>query len=353
MAPADFPVAASPELRDAILSWYAERGRDLAFRATSDPYAILVSEAMAQQTQVKRAAEYWTRFLVAFPTVQALAEASPAAVLRAWRGLGYNRRAVALRAAAVAIVRDHGGRVPDDIGALERLPGVGPYTARAVAALAYGHRVGAVDVNVRRVLARALGASVDAFTRRELQAAADASVPDSSPGMWTHALMDVGATFCKPRVPRCAACPARNACRYATDRAIPAEGTPPGSGASARFTPAEGTPPGSGASARSTPAEGTPPGSGASARFKPARVVLTTSDAVRERAAPFTSTSRWLRGRILDLLRESPGDAWAKLPRSIGDHDLRAITIAVAGLERDGLVERHADDPGRVRLPIA
>jgi endonuclease III len=173
----DPPPALAPGLRDAILSWYGAVGRPLAFRATGDPWAILVSEAMAQQTQAVRAAEHWTRFLAQFPTARALADTTPAATLRAWRGLGYNRRALALRAAAIANVRDHDGFVPDDLEALRRLPGVGPDTARAVAALAFGRPVGAVDVNVRRVHARVLAGSRDALGASELQANADAAVP--------------------------------------------------------------------------------------------------------------------------------------------------------------------------------
>ncbi|TAL10330.1 MAG: A/G-specific adenine glycosylase, partial [Chloroflexota bacterium] len=219
-SPRTVPGSVSPDLRDAILAWYPTRGRDLAFRGTTDPYAILVSEAMAQQTQAARAADYWSRFMHEFPTAHALAAASPAAVLRAWRGLGYNRRAIALRRAAIEIVRDHDGQVPPDLAALERLPGVGPYTARAVAALAFGMPVGAVDVNVRRVLNRAIGGSLDALSPRDLQSVADASVPADRPGEWTHALMDIGATFCKPREPRCADCPARVACRFGASAVV-------------------------------------------------------------------------------------------------------------------------------------
>lgn len=306
-APRDAPLAVTPALRDAILDWYADRGRDLAFRGTTDPYAILVSEAMAQQTQASRAAEYWTRFLIEFPTVEALAQATPAAVIRAWRGLGYNRRAVALRQAAIAIVRDHDGNVPDDIEALERLPGVGSYTARAVAALAFGLPVGAIDVNVRRVLNRALGGSLAAFAPAELQVIADASVPSDAPGLWTHALMDIGATFCKPQVPRCDPCPASSACRYAAAR--PSTVPPPS---------ADGGP------ARST----------------------------RERPARFSSTSRWLRGRILDLLRDAQGDAWSLIPVSMGTHDHAAVLRALDALGREGLLERDPDNANQVRLPI-
>jgi A/G-specific adenine glycosylase len=305
--------AVSPELRDAVLAWYDTEGRPLAFRESADPWAILVSEAMAQQTQAARAAEAWTRFLAEFPTVHALAAAGPAAVLRAWRGLGYNRRALALRRAAIAIVTEHDGRVPDDLEALQRLPGVGPYTARAVAALAFGRRVGAVDTNVRRVLNRAVGGRLDAFAAADLQIIADAGVPAGRPGHWTHALMDVGATFCKPRNPRCDACPARSWCRAAL------EGTARASGGDR--------------SPRNRP--------GAAGRM------------VREAPPNFESTSRWLRGRILDRLRDAHLDSWARIDWPLGDHDERAVRSALDGLAREGLAERHPSDPALARLPTA
>lgn len=305
--------AVPPGLRDAVLDWYDAEGRPLAFRASSDPWSILVSESMAQQTQAARAAEAWARFLGVFPTAEALAAATPAAVLRAWRGLGYNRRALALRRAAIAIVEEHGGRVPDDLDALRRLPGVGPYTARAVAALAFGRPVGAVDTNVRRVLSRAIGGGPGAFTDAQLQAVADAGVPADRPGEWTHALMDVGATFCRPRAPRCEACPARAWCRAALE----------GTADAPRPVPS-------------------PPG----------RAVGRHAVA-REAASPFGSTSRWLRGRILDALRDAPADGWARLDGPLGDHDLAAVEAALTGLARDGLAERHPSDPTLARLPIA
>ena len=161
----------------AILAWYGAHGRSLAFRATTDPYAVLVSEVMAQQTQISRVEEAWAQFLATFPTIRTLAEATPADVLRAWRGLGYNRRGLNLWRAARVVVDEHGGELPRDVAALERLPGVGPYTARAVAAIAFGMPVGAVDTNVRRVLGRLVAGSRDAVQGRELQALADASVP--------------------------------------------------------------------------------------------------------------------------------------------------------------------------------
>ena len=216
-----------PHATTAILVWYAEHGRRLAFRRTSDPYAILVSEAMAQQTQAARAAERWERFMAHYPTVEALAAATPADVLREWRGLGYDRRGLNLWRAAREIVERHGGRVPSDLADLEALPGVGPYTARAVAAIAYGEPVGAVDTNVRRVLGRAVAGDPAALSAQEMQRIADAVVPVEAAGAWTHALMDLGATVCGPRRPDCDTCPARPWCAYAAGGStVPARRVP-------------------------------------------------------------------------------------------------------------------------------
>ena len=151
-----------------------------------------------------------------FPTVEALAAATPAAVLRAWQGLGYDRRALALWRTARIVVDEHGGRIPSSVEELQALPGIGPYTARAVAALAFGTPVGAVDVNVRRVLGRIVAGDAVALSAPALQDVADDAVPPDRPGDWTHALMDVGAILCRPRAPRCDACPARPWCRLAS-----------------------------------------------------------------------------------------------------------------------------------------
>ena len=201
--------------RDAILAWYDATRRDLAFRSTADPYAVLVAELMAQQTQAARAAEAWTGWMARWPTVQALADAPIADVLRAWAGLGYNRRALSLHRTAQAIVADHEGAVPSGIEDLEALPGVGPYTARAIAATAFRVPVGAVDTNVRRVLGRVAAGGPEAFTPAEMQTLADAVVPLDRPDAWTHALMDIGARLCRPARPRCADCPVVAWCRYA------------------------------------------------------------------------------------------------------------------------------------------
>jgi A/G-specific adenine glycosylase len=284
-------------LRAAVLAWYDQQGRSLPFRGASDPWAILVSEAMAQQTQAARAGDAWRTFMVRFPTPEALAEAAPAEVLRAWRGLGYNRRAIALQRAARRIVELHGGRVPAEPDQLEALPGVGPYTARAVAALAYGRPVGAVDTNVRRVIGRLTGGPL---SPRPTQVIADALVDPDRPADWTHALMDVGAGPCRPVGPRCEACPLRPWCR--------------------------------------TCASGGPPGTAVQRAGSP-------------NPAPFPATTRWLRGRIVDRLRDAPGEGWVRLEEPIGTHDRAAVARAAARLVGDGLAEADPQDPVRLRLP--
>lgn len=293
-------------IRRAVLDWFRGNARPLAFRSTSDPWAILVSEFMAQQTQAARAAEAWERFLVEFPTPGALADASPADALRAWRGLGYNRRALSLRAAAREIVERHGGRVPSDLEALEALPGVGPYTARALAALAFGRQFGAVDTNVRRVLGRALFDEPPGA--RALQATADELAPADRPGDWTHALMDVGATFCRPRNPHCVECPVQPWCRYAARAAA----------------------------------------AGADGAIAPTPRRTRTGKAAQPR---FESTSRWIRGRILDRLRDAPPGAWVAFDEPIGAHEHAAIMAALAQLETERLLERRDGGPTEARLP--
>jgi A/G-specific adenine glycosylase len=307
-----------------VLDWYAAEGRSLAFRETRDPWAILVSELMAQQTQAARAAEAWLRFVVEFPTPAALAEASPADVLRAWRGLGYNRRALALRDAAIRIVDVHGGRVPDDLEALRRLPGVGPYTARAVAALAFGQPVGAVDTNVRRVLGRVLGGAAG-IEAAALQVAADELVPSDRPGLWTHALMDIGATFCKPRNPRCAECPMQPWCRFAAEASSAGAVVAPGAAPREEWAAGSAVPP-------------------AARQLRKARTVA---------AEPFRTTSRWLRGRILDQLRDATDGTWVTFDEAIGDHDPVAVAGALDRLARERLVELRGSSLIEARLPEA
>jgi A/G-specific adenine glycosylase len=310
-SPPDPNAAVPPAARDAILAWYDATGRQLAFRATADPYAVLVSELMAQQTQAERAASAWTAWMARWPTVADLAAAPVADVLRAWQGLGYNRRALNLHRAARAIVAEHGGVVPSDVAALEALPGVGPYTARAVAAIAFRIPVGAVDTNVRRVLGRVAAGGADAIPGTGMQALADAVVPRERPDAWTHALMDIGQRLCRPATPRCADCPAVAWCRYAAGE-----------------RPAE--------AGEATKASGAAP--------------IPGSRAVRRPEPAFLATNRWLRGRILDRARAADDGAWVSFRESIGDHGPRAVREAVATMASEGLLEARvvpaAPNPG-------
>jgi A/G-specific adenine glycosylase len=305
----------SDGFRAAVLLWYDAQGRTFPFRGTTDPYLVLVSETILQQTQVSRGAPAWAAFTARFPTVEVLAAATPADVIRAWAGLGYNRRALNLHRAARIVTGELGGRFPRDVAGLERLPGVGPYTARAVASIAYGVPVGAVDTNVRRVLGRSVAGHVDRLTARDLQAVADALAPLDRPADWTHALMDVGSTRCRPRAPRCEGCPARPFCRHAAAEGAATVGVSP-------------------------------------QRLKPG--------AVRERPAAFSTTSRWLRGRILDRLRAVDGEGWATFEGPLGEHPPAVVAEALRALAAEGLVELGpgpAEGAGGIlpaaRLPLA
>ncbi len=201
--------------RTAILRWYLANRRDLPWRRTRDPYAIWVSEIMLQQTRVETAIPFYDRFLSRFPTVEALARARESAVLAAWSGLGYYRRARNLRAAAAQVVREHAGRVPSDREALRALPGVGEYTAAAIASVAFGVPAAAVDGNVIRVLARIhglRGSRDDAALGRAVTERAETLAAGPHAGDWTQALMELGALVCLPAEPRCGACPAARWC---------------------------------------------------------------------------------------------------------------------------------------------
>jgi A/G-specific adenine glycosylase len=203
-------------LRRALLAWYRRNARPLPWRGTRDPYRIWVSEAMLQQTRVATATPYYKAFLARFPTLDALASSRPQDVLAAWSGLGYYRRARHLREAARLVVRDHAGRVPNDPESFGRLPGVGRYTTGAVLSLAFDRPLAVLDGNVARVLSRlfAVSAAVrDPRGARRLWALADTLVPRRGAGEWNQALMELGATICVPRAPRCGTCPVRRLCR--------------------------------------------------------------------------------------------------------------------------------------------
>lgn len=259
---------------------------------------MLVSEIMLQQTQAPRVVPAFRRFLAEFPTVRALAAAPRAQVIRAWGGLGYNRRAVALSRSAGAIVRDHDSNVPSDPDVLRTLPGVGPYTAAAVASLAYGVAVPALDTNVRRVVARVrLGTEAGDVSASRLHSAADEWLDRADPGGWNQALMDLGREVCRPR-PRCDACPIAEACRF-----------------------------------RSAGLEPHPVG---------------------RSQGPFEGSSRQLRGAVVRSLRSRPSRTLATLVAELGVKP-EAVRTAIEALHADGLLVAGAAalagrPGGRVRL---
>ncbi len=198
------------KFQTAILLWFAKHCRDLPWRRTCDPYKILVSEVMLQQTQVDRVIPKYEAFLHKFPTVKKLARAKCFSVIKLWSGLGYNNRAVRLHQAAQEIVRHYQGALPRSIEALERLPGIGSYTARAIQAFAFDQHVAAVDVNHARVVRR-IFYGINMPSEKELDAVCVSLVPIREAYAWNHALMDFGALICKNR-PRCDICPFRSTC---------------------------------------------------------------------------------------------------------------------------------------------
>ena len=279
------------------MAWAGRARRDLPWRSTRDPWAVLVSELMLQQTQVVRVVPRWHAFLARFPSPSACAAAAVGEVVRAWEGLGYNRRAVSLHRAAAAVVEDHGGDLPRDLGALLDLRGVGPYTARAVLAFAFEVDVGLVETNTARVLARAVAGR--ALSPAGAQVAADALVPAGRGWAWNQAMVDLGATVCTRRAPACGRCPVAASCAWA------GAGWPD-----------------------PDPAEGTAGAGG--------------------RQSTFAGSDRQGRGRLVDALRKGPV-ALADLPAATGwpaDPD-RAHRIALT-LLADGLAQESA---GALHLP--
>jgi A/G-specific adenine glycosylase len=194
----------------AVLAWGAPRMRDLPWRNERDPWRILVAEVMLQQTQAARVIPKWDAFLAAFPTPADCASASLGDVLRLWQGLGYPRRAKHLHATATVVVDRYDGSFPESIDELLELPGIGPYTARAVLAFAFEHDVAVVDTNIARILARTAG---ERLTPKRAQAVADASVPQGDGWIWNQVIMDLGAALCRP-TPVCHECPLASDCAW-------------------------------------------------------------------------------------------------------------------------------------------
>jgi A/G-specific adenine glycosylase len=195
--------------RRGLLAWYDRNRRDLPWRRDRDPYRVWLSEIMLQQTRVAAVLDHYHRFLKRFPTVQKLASAREASVLAAWSGLGYYRRARMMHAAAKAIVKQHGGKFPGEIPELRTLPGIGRYTAAAIASIVFNAPAAVVDGNVERVLKRAFGREL---AGESVWQAADSLLSRQRPGDFNQAMMELGATVCLPRQPRCAVCPVINLC---------------------------------------------------------------------------------------------------------------------------------------------
>jgi len=207
-------------LQRRLISWYRQHGRDLPWRRTRDPYAILVSEVMLQQTQVQRAMLYYEKFLQQYPTVEDLARADEPAVRETWEGLGYYARARNLQRASQKIIEEHQGRFPTSPEALEALPGIGPYTAGAVASFAFHKDAAILDTNAARVLTRFFAFPPHRQTSRFLWEVARRVTPTGKAYLFNQAIMDVGATLCVARTPRCSLCPLRPVCRSAQGKRL-------------------------------------------------------------------------------------------------------------------------------------
>ena len=212
-----------PEFRRRLLRWFRRHGRDLPWRRTRNPYHVIVSEFMLQQTQVSRVEAYYHRFLERYPSIEALAAAPAAMVRESWDGLGYYRRAASLHRLAQEVVQDRGGVIPRDPAELRRLPGVGRYTAGAVASFAYERPTAAVDTNVARVIRRAFYPRAPMrLPANQLWETAAALMPRRGTSAWlfNQGIMELGALICTARVARCGECPVRLACATGRGRSV-------------------------------------------------------------------------------------------------------------------------------------
>lgn len=295
-------------IRVRLLAWFAENARDLPWRHTRDPYYILVSEIMLQQTQVDRVLPKYYAFLEQFPTLEALALAPTAEVIRAWAGLGYNRRAVNMQRTARAVLDEHGGQFPRDMAALRKLPGIGPYTAGALACFAFEQDVAFMDTNIRRVVQRLFVGPEEAGQAGEAQLLelAQAAIPEGQGWTWNQAVMELGALICTAAAPACWRCPLREQChayaaRRTADEQVFTNEAPP------------------------TPR-------------RQRRIA-------ERRESPYAGSNRFYRGRIIDALRELPrGEVLSlealglRVKEDFADADSAWLRGLVIGLARDGLL---------------
>ncbi|WP_305082518.1 A/G-specific adenine glycosylase [Oscillochloris sp. ZM17-4] len=308
-------------IQTPLLAWFAAHARDLPWRRTRDPYRILVSEIMLQQTQVERVVPKYHAFLEAFPTLDALADAPTAEVIRLWAGLGYNRRAVNLQRAARAVRDSCGGQFPRTAAGLQALPGIGPYTAGAVACFAFEQDVAFMDTNIRRVLRRAL-VGPDQIAPppgdRALLDLGAALIPPGQGWAWNQAIMELGALICTAAAPACRRCPISGACRAHAAQRAEDEASILAMGDAREL--------------------GAPP--------RPARRVA------ERREEPFKGSRRWHRGRIIDALRAHPALPLSRLGPLVkpdySEADADWLRELVGGLARDGLAILEGDE---ARLP--
>ncbi len=306
-SPAQLPDSRIANIQQHLLAWFKDHGRDLPWRRTRNPYHILVSEIMLQQTQVERVKPKYAAFLEQFPSLEALAAASPGDVIRAWSGLGYNRRALNLQRTAQAVLNEHDGKFPATPEALCELPGIGPYTAGAIACFAFERDVAFMDTNIRRVLQRVFaGPDTAPVPDRELLELGAVALPPGDGWTWNQAIMELGALICTAARPRCQLCPLRSDCRaYAEWRAADE--------AVFTYSPAPKAP-------------------------RKAKVA--------ERAVPFTTTPRYFRGRVVEALRQLEPGVWLAVaelgPQIKGDwtpDDQPWLATLLHGLAADHLIE--------------
>jgi A/G-specific adenine glycosylase len=309
-----------PLIQETLLEWYRLHARDLPWRHTRDPYRIMVSEIMLQQTQVDRVIPKYHAFLDAFPTVESLADAATSDVIRLWSGLGYNRRAVNLQRAAGAVVDEYNGEFPTNVERLKRLPGIGPYTAGAIACFAFEQDVGFLDTNIKRFLHRLFvgpEVPVEQRTQRQMQEIASAIVPEGYGWKWGQTLIEFGALQCTARKPACLTCPLQRHCTSFPD-------------------------------------------------IQTALAELNRTGFRRKKEETFEGSNRFFRGRLLRALQEFPSSDQGIDLETLGplvrddystDHQAWMSTL-VEGLQRDGLIEVAEESPGydaadtkRIRLP--
>lgn len=362
------------EVWRSLLAWYVTQGRDhLPWRHTRDPYAVLVSEVMLQQTQVDRVLPKYVEFLSRFPTLESLAAAPTADVIKAWASLGYNMRAVRLQQIARQAVADYDGALPDTLEGLMALKGIGRYTAGAVACFAFGLHVATVDTNIRRVLWRAFR-GIEPTTwpsgepaQRAALTLAEWALPRDRAYDWQQALMDLGATVCLSRRPRCEHCPLTSSCaafaetanvtlfpsgealaRLRDERAATANGDSEGKPRNQRLV-AEGRAAYTTIAATDDAAPDAPPGAQPAQRKRKMKATQ-----------PFTSTTRYFRGRVVDTLRElKPGTSLsladlgpAIKPDFDPDSDLPWLRTIVQGLARDGLAHLTGGENSNERVTL-